>query len=155
MSSLGREAIYSAFFEQLRTMLLAPAVSFGYAGRRMINLGKLPAEQYPAFFFVELGEEYDRGQRFAPAKVTLRAQGIIQTLHGQIEDDSAVADLNNLADVVEHAVQIACGRTAQNTLDDLVQEAWINGRQVTTPATMQNRWSEQILGIEMVLPHSR
>ena len=155
MAGLGREAIYSAFFKQLSILLLDPAGPFGYVGRRSIVPGGLAAELYPAFFFVEVGEEYQRGVLFSPTKVTLQAHGVIQSLCGQIPDDGAVADLNNLADAVEAAVISACGPTQQNTLSGLVQEAWINGRQVTTPATYANRWSQQVMAIEMVLPHSR
>jgi hypothetical protein len=153
--ALGRELIYSTFFSQITTLLLYPAGPFNYMGRRSIGLGKLANEQYPAFLFLEAGEDYDRKVLFRPARVTLFAKGIIQSLHGQIPDESMNARLNDLADIVEDAIQAACSPTAQNTLNGLVQQAWINNRQVTIPPGYSNRWAEQILGIEIVLPHSR
>jgi hypothetical protein len=152
---IGREAIYSTFFGQLQGVLLAPTGPFGYMGRRAVSLGGLAPEQYPAFFFLEIGEIYDRKVLMRPARVTIQASGVIQSMHGLIPDDSSTADLNNLADAVEDAVNSACGRTAQNTLNGLVQEAWIDSRQMVLPATYANQWSEQVMGITMVLPHSR
>jgi hypothetical protein len=156
VNAIGREAIYSTFFAQLKSILLVSnGGPFGYMGRRAVALGGLASEQYPAFFFLEIGEIYDRHVLIRPARVTLQASGVIQSMHGIIPDDSSTADINNLADAVESAINSACGRTAQNTLNGLVQEAWIDSRQLVLPATYSNQWSEQILGITMVLPHSR
>lgn len=153
--SLGREAIYATFFAQLKSVLLSPAGPFLYLGRRSVAAGALPAEQYPAFFFLEIGEIYDRKVLLRPARVTLQATGVIQSMHGLIPDDSSTGEINNLADAVEDAVNSACGTTAQNTLNGLVQQAWIDSRQLTMPAMYSNVWSEQVMGITMVLPHSR
>ena len=135
--------------------MLAPAGVFNYAGRRPISIGTIAAEQYPAFVLVEKGEDYDRGQLFSPATVTLFSDLYIYSLQGEVPDESDVMTLNNLADAVENAVQAACGPTAQNTLSGLVQEAWILGRQVTTPGSYAQRQSEQIMGLAVTLPHSR
>jgi hypothetical protein len=153
--ALGREAIYSALFSQISALLLAPAGPFNYAGRRPVPLNTLAPEQYPAFVLVEKGEDYDRGRLFAPAKVTLYADLIIYSMQGNVPDETDVADLNNLADAVENAVQAACGQTAQNTLSGLAQEAWILGRQVATTGAYGQQQSEQIMGVAITLPHSR
>ncbi|MDA8051034.1 MAG: hypothetical protein M0002_13710 [Rhodospirillales bacterium] len=152
---LGREAIYSALFQQISALLLSPAGPFQYAGRRPVSISTLGAEQYPAFVLVEKGEIYDRSRLFAPARVTLLADLFIYSIHGDVPDESDVANLNALADAVEDAVQAACGPTAQNTLAGLVQEAWIEGRQIVTPGSYAQRQSEQVMGLAVVLPHSR
>lgn len=153
--ALGREGIYSALFSQISALLVAPAGAFNYAGRRPVSMGTLAAEQYPAFVLVEKGEDYDRRDLYAPAKVTLFADLYVYTLQGDVPDESDVSVLNNLADAVENAVQQACGATAQNTLNGLVQDAWILGRQVATPGSYAQRQSEQIMRLAVTLPHSR
>lgn len=153
--AIGREQIYSALFNQISALLLAPVGPFNYAGRRPVSMSMLAAEQYPAFVLVEKGEEYDRSRLFAPAKVTLFADLFLYTLQGEVPDESEVAALNGLADSVENAVQSACGPTAQNTLAGLVQDAWILGRQVATPGSYAQRQSEQIMRLAVTLPHSR
>jgi len=153
--SLGREAIYSTFFNQITQQLRTPIGYFNYCGRRSVGVGGLSVGQYPAFFLLELGEDYDRTQLFAPAKVILHASGVIHSLVGAVPDETPVTVLNNLADQVEDAVQAACGSTAQNTLSGLVQQAWIAGRQVTIPPSYPNKWAVQIMSIDMVLPNSR
>lgn len=153
--ALGREAVYSALFQQISALLLAPAGAFQYAGRRPVSIGTLGAEQYPAFVLVEKGEDYDRSRLFAPAKVTLFANIYVYSMMGDLPDEADVSNLNALADAVEDAVQAACGPTAQNTLGGLVQNAWFLGRQVVTPGSFAQRQSEQIMGLAVTLPHSR
>lgn len=153
--ALGREVIYSALFAQISEQLLAPNGAFNYAGRRAVSIGAIAAEQYPAFVLVEKGEIYDRSKLFAPTRVTLLADLYVYTLQGDVPDESDVSGLNVLADAVEDAVQAACGPTAQNTLAGLVQEAWINGRQVVTPGSYAQRQSEQVMELAVVVPHSR
>ncbi len=153
--ALGREAIYATLFSQLAALLVWPAGPFNYAGRRPVSMSTIAPEQYPAFVLVEKGENYDRSRLFAPAKVTLLADLFIYSLQGEVPDESDVAALNILADAVEDAVQASCGPTAQNTLGGLVVEAWILGRQVTTPGSYAQRQSEQIMGLAVTLPHSR
>lgn len=153
--ALGREAIYSALFNQIAAILLQPAGPFNYAGRRPVSIGTLGAEQYPALVLVEKGEDYDRSRLYAPARVTLYADLHVYSMQGDVPDESDVTNLNALADAVEDAVQAACGPTAQNTLEGLVQEAWILGRQVVTPGSYAQRQSEQVMGLAVTLPHSR
>ena len=50
---LGREAVYSAFFAQLKAALVTPTSPFNYAGRRPVPDTDLAEEQYPAFFMME------------------------------------------------------------------------------------------------------
>jgi hypothetical protein len=152
---LGREAIYSAFFSQLQTALMAPTGPFNYSGRRPISDAALVGALYPAFIFTETGEVYDRTVLFAPARVTLLANIQISTICGDIRDDSSVTSLNNLADLVEAAIQSYCQPTAQNILGGLVQEAWLNHRQVVLIAQTTGNLSKFNMGIEIVLPHSR
>jgi hypothetical protein len=153
--ALGREAIYSALFGEICALLVAPGGPFNYAGRRPISIGSIAAEQYPAFVLIEKGELYDRSRLFAPARVTLLANLFIYSMQGNVPDESDVSSLNGLADAVENAVQAACGPTAQNTLSGLVQDAWIEGRQIVTPGSFGQPQSEQIMGLAVVLPHSR
>jgi hypothetical protein len=153
--ALGREAIYSALFGQISVLLLAPVGPFNYAGRRPVSIGTIAAEQYPAFVLVEKGEMYERSRLFVPARVTLLADLFVYSLQGDVPDESNVSNLNGLADAVENAVQAACGPTAQNTLSGLVQDAWIEGRQIVTPGCFGQPRSEQVMGLSVVLPRSR
>lgn len=151
---IGREAIYSAFFAQLSTALLAPG-PFNYGGRRPVPDTQLAEEQYPAFFLLEQGEIYDRTVLFAPARVSLMCNLSIVSLQGEVPDETNVTNLNNLADLVESAIQNACGPTADVTLAGLVQDAWINHRNLVITGSYPQRQSKQNFGIEFVLPHSR
>lgn len=153
--ALGREKIYSAFFAQIYNILLAPGALFLYGGRRPVTLNGLSPDQYPAFFFMETGEIYDRTVLRAPARVSLLATLSIVSILGDIHDETNVPQLNNLADAVEDAVQRACEPTAQNILGGLVQQAWINHRQVVITGSYPQQTSTQNMGIEIVLPHSR
>lgn len=156
--AIGREAIYSAFFAQLEAILMSnanPPGPFNYSGRRPVPDTQLAQEQYPAFFVLEQGEIYDRSTLFAPAKVSLLCNLSVVSLHGEVPDETAVTDLNNLADAVEDAVQSACGPTAQNTLSGLVQQAWINHRTLTITGSYPQHISKMNFGVELVLPHSR
>jgi hypothetical protein len=153
--ALGREAIYSAFFTQLSAALLGTGKPFNYGGRRPVPDSQLAAEQYPAFFMLETGEIYDRSVRFAPAKVSLLCNLSVVSMQGEVPDETAISNLNNLADAVENAIQGACGPTAQNTLSGLVQEAWINHRTLVITGSYPQRQSKMNFGVEIVLPHSR
>ena len=87
--ALGREAIYSALFSQIGALLVAPAGPFNYAGRRPVSMSMLAAEQYPAFVLVERGEDYDRHDLYAPARVTLYANLFIYSMFGDVPDEMA------------------------------------------------------------------
>jgi len=153
---LGREAIYSALFTQLSAVLLAGTPPpFGYGGRRPVPIGQLAEEQYPAFALIEQGEMYDRTVLKAPARVTLMAMLQIVSLQGEVPDETNVTNLNNLADAVESALQDVAQTTAQNILGGLVQECWINHRQLVITGSFPQRQCTQNFLIEMVLPHSR
>lgn len=156
--AIGREAIWSAFFAQLNAILLSSAMPpgpFNYSGRRPVTDQGLGAEQYPAFFLMETGEIYDRGVLYAPAKVSLLGNLSVVSDMGDIQDETAVTQLNNLADSVEDAIQSACGSTAQNTLSGLVQQAWINHRNLVITGSYPQRMAKMNFGVELVLPHSR
>lgn len=156
---IGRELIYSAFFLQLKNILLSTAVPtpgpLNYMGRRPVPDSQLMPEQYPAGFLIEVGETYDRSRLFAPAKVSLLCNLTVISLQGDVPDETNVTDLNNLADAIESAIQSACGPTAQNTLGGLVQQAWINHRQLVITGSYPQRFSKQTFLVELVLPHSR
>lgn len=148
--ALGRENIYVAFFAQLNSILLTSVGgSFAYSSRRYKPLGNAAKELYPVFYLVEDGETYDRSVLFVPAKVILHSSIIIQTVTNDPKSIPAT-ELNNLADEVENAINSFCGPTAQNILGGLVQEAWINNRQMKIAASIQERWSEQTLMIDLV-----
>jgi hypothetical protein len=153
--ALGREKIYSAFYAQIAALLLAPAGPFMYGGRRPVPPSGLGQYQYPAFFFMESGEIYDRTVLRAPARVSLLATLSIHSVLGDIHDESSVPQLNNLADAVEDAIQGACQPTCQLILGGLVQQAWINHRQMVITGSYPQQSSVQNMGIEIVLPHSR
>jgi hypothetical protein len=156
MSGIGREAIYSRFFGYLKAQLHDPTGSpFKYCNRRYRPAGQQGQEEYPLFYCVGAGEEYDRSTLFAPAKITLFAHITIQTLDGDDPDVVPEIALNNLADAVEDAVTAVASRTGQSILGGLVQEAWVNGRQTHNPATSSGRYSEQIMAVEMILPRIR
>lgn len=152
---LGREAIYAALYAQMSTLLISPVGSFNYTGRRPVPASGLVAAQYPAFILMEAGEIYDRTVLFAPTRVSLLATAQISTMCGDLHDESLVGAINNLADEVEEALQSVCGPTAANILGGLVQQAWINHRQVLTLASTPGQISVQNMMIEIVLPHSR
>lgn len=153
---IGREPIYSAFYTQLNAVLLQiNGGPFNYSGRRPVPDTQLAEEQYPAFFLLEQGEIYDRSVLFAPTKVTLMASLSVVTLQGEVPDETNVTNLNNLADLVESAIQNSVGPTAQLTLNGLVQECWINHRQLVITGSYPQRQSKQNFMIELVLPHSR
>lgn len=152
-NSIGREAIYSAFYRQVSPLLLAAGIA--WTGRRPVTEAGLGECQYPAVFFMEAGEIYDRTVLFAPAKVSLLMNLTIVSMQGEIPDESNVTQLNNLADLVESAIQSACESTAQNILGGLVQEAWINHRTQVITGSYAQRISKQIFMVEMILPHSR
>jgi hypothetical protein len=154
-TALGREAIYAAFFEVIAGKLLAPAGQFNYGSRRYRTLGQLGGSQYPAFFMTEVGEDYDRSVQYAPAKVSLFAHVTIQTADGVDPQAITATALNDLADAVEVAVTFSATQTGQTTLNGRVQEAWVNGRQVTTPASSTGRYSEEVMAVEMVVPRMR
>lgn len=157
--SIGREAIYSALFAQLESILLSTASPtpgpLQYMDRRPVPESGLQQEEYPAGFLIEAGEIYDRSVRFRPATVHLLANLSVVSLQGEVPDVTDVITLNNLADAIEDAIQSACISTAQNILSGLVQEAWINHRQLTITGSYPQRISKQIFMVEMVLPHSR
>lgn len=157
--AIGREAIYSAFFNQLSPILLQspsnPSGLFFYGGRRPVPDTQLGEEQYPAFFLLEQGEIYDRSVLFAPARVSLLCNLSVVSLQGEVPDETNVTNLNDLADAVENAIQSACQPTGQLILGGLVQQAWINHRTLTITGAYPQRMSKQNFGIEMVLPHSR
>jgi hypothetical protein len=165
---IGREAIWSAFFAQLQGILLSangaaqagktvpsPPGPMNYMGRRPVPDTQMAEEQYPAAFLIEVGETYDRSRLFAPAKVSLLGNLTVLSAHGEVPDETNVTDLNNLADAVESAIQSACGPTVQNTLGGLVQQAWINHRQLVITGAYPQRLSKQTFLVELVLPHSR
>jgi hypothetical protein len=152
---IGREAIYSAFFAQLKAALVTPTSPFNYAGRRPVPDTDLAEEQYPAFFMMEAGEIYDRSVLFAPARVSLLCTISVVSLQGEVPDETNVSNLNNLADAVESAIQDSVGPTADLTLGGLVQECWITHRTLTITGSSSQRQSKQNFGIEIVLPHSR
>lgn len=153
--AIGREQIYATLFLQLRQVLLFPNGPFNYMGRRPVPIARLELSQYPSLILVEESEAYLRDHLFAPAKVILAASLIIQDAEGIDPTEQNVPSLNNLADAVEDALQSFCQPTAQNILNGLVQQAWIEGRQVVITGSYPQKWSEQVMGIKMVLPHSR
>jgi hypothetical protein len=153
--ALGREAIYASFFKLLETQLVAPGGPFNYGNRRYRAAGQLGASQYPAFFLTEAGEDYDRSVLYAPANVTFFAHVVIQTYDGIDSEVITATESNNLADAVEDAVTAATSRTGQLILGGLVQEAWVNGRQVQIVSTAAAQYSEHVMGIEIVLPRNR
>ena len=153
--ALGREQIYATLFEQLQQVLLYPVGPFKYMGRRPVPLGRLAGEQYPSLILVEMGEDYQRNVLYAPAKVILMVSAIIQNDDGVAPNELNVRALNDLADSVEDALQSYCTPTAQNILNGLVQQAWVEGRQVVITGSYPQRWSEQVMGIKLILPHSR
>lgn len=155
MSSLGRERIYAGLFKVLELQLLAPNGTFKFGSRRYRTVGSLGAEQYPAFFLTEVGEEYDRSELYRPAKVTLFSHITIHTSNGDDPTAITATQVNDLADEVEEAVTALALPTAQSTLNGLVQEAWLNGRQAQVIASSPSRYSEQVLGLEIVLPRIR
>jgi hypothetical protein len=154
--SLGRETIYKAFFDQIAAspFLLAPNGPFYVITRRPLTLMAGGECQYPMLQMREAGEIYDRTVLKAPARVTLLVQMVIQCII-EFDGDLVVTQLNNLADAVEAAIQSACDVTAQNTLTGLVQEAWINHRAQITLPSQASRVAEQVIMVEIVLPHSR
>ena len=165
---LDREAIYSAFFTQLQSVLLSAQGAegaglptpvtpgpFNYSGRRPVPDTDLAEAQYPAFFMMEAGEIYDRSVLFAPARVSLLCNLSIVSLQGEVPDESDASNLNALADAVESAIQDAAGPTADLTLGGLVAECWITHRTLTIIGSTAQRQSKQNFGVEIVLPHSR
>jgi hypothetical protein len=155
MSGIGREKIYEAFYRYLKAQLEAPTGSFGYSSRRYRPPGQVGSSQYPCFYAVGIGEEYDRTELYVPAKITLFTHVTIQTDNGADPDAITETEINNLADEVESAVTNAAEDTAQVILGGLVQEAWINGRQAHIPASSSGRFSEQVLAVELILPTIR
>lgn len=155
MSALGREKIYSAFYALLEGQLLAPSGPFAYGSRRYRPVGSLGASQYPAFYLTEVGEEYDRSVLYVPAKVTLFAHVTIQTANGLDPANITATQVNDLADAVESAVTSAALPSAQSTLGGLVQDAWVNGRQAQVIGSSSAKYSEQVVGIEIILPRIR
>jgi hypothetical protein len=103
----------------------------------------------------EAGEDYDRSVLLAPANVSLFVHIAIQTNDGTNPDTITAIAMNDLADAVEEAVTSATSRTGQSILGGLVQEAWVNGRQVVTAASSSNPFSEYVMATEIVLPRSR
>ncbi|MDE2100861.1 MAG: hypothetical protein KGL39_26680 [Patescibacteria group bacterium] len=150
--SLGRESIYSSFFNLLKSQLIAPTGPFFFGSRRYRPPGQLGQAQYPAFFLTEVGEDYDRSVLYAPANVKLFAHITIQTINGNDPNAITATEINDMADAVEDAVSAAATETGQNILNGKVQEAWINGRQAQVIASISARYSEQVMGVEIVLP---
>lgn len=152
--AVGREAIYQAVFDQLNSVLLvANGGPFRFSSRRYAPVGTLGSGSYPAFFLTEMGEDYDRSVLFRPANVTLFAHVIIQTRE-QAKNVITATEVNNLADAVEDALLAFVQTTGQNTLNGLVQEAWINSRQIQAIASIKAEFSEQDLTVEIVLPEA-
>lgn len=165
--SQHRELIYSTLFQQLVDYLLAgtPGRSNGAiwtagssptlvspfltGGRRKQPLGSLAANQYPAFWLIERGEQYRRTLMGGPANITLISYVQIETMAGADPNSASATQLNNLADAVEDAVEGPLSGT--NQLDGLVLQSWISGREVITLASGPGTWSIQLMEIETIL----
>jgi hypothetical protein len=155
-TALGREAIYSALFAQLQAKLDASnGGPFKFMSRRYSPPGSLPSSQYPALFLVEQGEMYERNRLFLPVRVTLLAHAVIQSLIGADPNSTPATEINNLADALETAVttpdNLNGARTT--TLSQLVQAAYINGRENQLIASASQMYSEQDAEIEMIISH--
>lgn len=148
---IGREAIYSTFFAYMSNRLLTPTGPFHTASRRRAPVATVQKENVPAFYLVEEGELYDRSVLLAPAKITLMAHIIVV---GRYMDDPTLIpaiEINNLADAVEEAVNDVVLPTSQQILGGLVQEAWINSRQIINTGSVQQRFSEQDILVELIV----
>ena len=152
-TSVGREAIYEALFQLLNQQLLSPTGPYLYSSRRRMPASQITTDNSPAFFLTEEGEIYDRSVLSAPTKVTLLAHVHIISI---INDPLAIPaiTINDLADAVENAINMNVISTSQQILSGLVQEAWINSRQVQSIATLENRYSEQDILLEVILGRS-
>lgn len=148
--AIGREAIYEALFQTLTQSLVSLNGPFKFASRRRMPMSQITTDNAPAFFLTEEGEVYDRSVLTAPTKVTLLAHvHIIAIINDPLEVPAFT--MNDLADAVETAVTTGIMSTSQQILNGLVQEAWINSRQVQSIATLESRYSEQDILIEVVL----
>ncbi len=151
---MNRETIYAALFAQLNASLLAPVGPFMYSSRRYSPLGSIGTSQYPAFMLVERGEVYERKHTWAPAKISLLAHVVIQSVVGIDPNVIPATEINNLADAVETAVGIPSWELYPTPLLQLVHMAWINGREVVTPGSIKQQYSEQDIEVELILPHA-
>ena len=175
--SIAREQIYFALFDQLQalsaavnpdmsqtaTPYLNPKVAappFMWADRRYRGLGKLGKNQYPALMMLERGEVYDRELIFGPAKVTLVAHIVVQTVFGEDPNAITATDLNNLFDAIENcietgpAAQFQSGNNKLGPNPDgsgpLVDVVRVSGREVMYDGSLASRWSEGTMEVEII-----
>jgi len=164
-----REPIYAALFSQVLATIMpgaefnpngalwmaaeADSVPFRTASRRYRAAGQLSNEQYPALFMVERGEVFDRHLVGGPAKVTLIAHFLIQSIAGDDANILTATEMNNLADVLQGAVEPDYVTLEQYQLGGLAFIAWITGREVQYIASGNSRWSIQDIECEIIASH--
>jgi len=150
--AIGRETIYTALFNQLSLSLSAAnGGAFNTVSRRMTAASQLTESDCPAIFLHELGERYEQSMLGGPAKVTLMAQAYMYAMC-DLESDVPAATINNLCDNVEDAIAPIPALGVQ-TLGDLVQHCWLEGRMSDYIATQAGRLSITVLELAMLVDH--
>lgn len=137
---------------------------FQFADRRYRPVGDALVK-YPALMLVEAGERYKRDVLGAPAAVTLVAYGVLQSAIGTDPNAIDATEINNLADAFEDAVETGAGQfqpggntlrtvtAGTSMLTDLALVCWISGRDREVIGQHEQRWSQQIMEIEIIATH--
>lgn len=124
---------------------------FAIAARRKVALGQAGLANYPALYLIEVGEEYTRQLMFGPPKVAFISHVQLESATGTDPSSVSASEINNLADVVEDAVEGPLPGT--DNLGGLVMVSRINGREVVDVASGSGRWTIQILEVETIVTH--
>jgi len=131
--------------------VLTSSKPFAIASRRKFALGQAGIANYPALYLIEVGEEYTRQLMFGPPKVTFISHVQLESATGTDPNSVSASEINNLADVVEDAVEGPLPGT--DNLGGLVMVSRINGREVVDVASGSGRWTIQILEVETIVTH--
>lgn len=149
--AIGRETIYAGLFNVLSTSLLSPSGPFVTISRRLQAASQLSRNDMPALFLSEMGERYEQQVLGGPAKVTLLAQLYMYAMCDE-QSDTPATDINNLSDSIENALAPIPFLGVQ-TLGDLVQHAWLEGRISDYIATASGRLSISLFEVSMLVDH--
>ena len=159
-----REQIYTALFNLLNGVLLSTATlpgpdnttgvppgPFVTISRRLSTASQIISADMPAMYLVEIGEKYVNPFLGGPPKVTLMAQLYVYTMCDE-QSDTPAADVNNLMDAIEACLTPLPGYGTQ-TLGNLVQHCWIEGRITDTVADVAGRLSISVIELGMLVDH--
>lgn len=155
--AIGRETIYAALFSQLFSKLdVSNGGPFQTTSRRVQSVGQLQIGDQPALFMTTVGERNRHTVLGAPPITDMMATLYVYAMVDEMTDVPDTV-INNLMDTIENAVSPSAinaqAGDGSQTLGDLVQRVWIDGRLTAYGTGAAGRQSVSVVQISMMANH--